>query len=717
MYRSTILVNEIKSYIPNFDSTRIVKACDFAKKAHAHQIRASGEPYYQHPFSVAMILAEMHLDEDSIITAILHDTVEDTEVLLDDIKNNFGDNIAKLVDGVTKLAKIKFQPDNIREGENFRKLLMAMSEDIRVLIVKLADRLHNMRTINHLSEKKAFRIAIETMEIYAPLAERIGMQKMKNELQDIAFSKLHPEERNSIINRLKFLKADEGLIVDKIETHIKKTISDFGIEAEVSGREKTACSIWQKMKQKEVSFEQLSDIIAFRVVVNDVTDCYQNLGIIHAAYHMIPGSFKDYISTPKDNGYRSLHTVVVGPNKQRVEIQIRTKEMNDVNEWGVAAHWYYKQNAGVSEPLVEGKQFRWLRELLKILENSETEEFIEHTKLEMYEDQVFCFTPKGELVALPKSSTPVDFAYSLHSDLGNTCIGCKINGRLVPIKAKLQNGDQVEIITSKNQVPSITWEKFVVTGKAKAEIKKFTRLQQRKEYISLGKGVLSKLFAQEEKAFNEENLREYLTIFHKKNLSDLYSAVGEGTIRREDITNATQKPIKSKLKKLKEKFSFLSFKKKQINSESSLSIKGMRSGAAVKFATCCSPIPGDQIIGIFEDDKGITVHTADCNILDEKEINNKSIEVSWGKDNKDTKHTAKLKITLSNSPNTLLVICTAVAQQNCNISNIKLISRTDDFFEMVIDIEVLGSSQLSNIIAALRSKECIYSVERLKSYI
>jgi GTP pyrophosphokinase len=713
--QATLLTSKIKTYIPNFDSSNMIKAWEFTKKAHEHQIRASGEPYYKHPFSVALILAEMHLDEDSIITALLHDTVEDTEVSLADIQTHFGNNIAKLVDGVTKLAKIKFQPNNIREGENFRKLLMAISDDIRVLIVKLADRLHNMRTINHLAEKKAYRIALETMEIYAPLAERIGMQKMKNELQDLAFAKLHPEERQSIINRLEYLKADEGSMVDKIETHITKTIADFGIEAEVRGREKTPCSIWQKMKQKNISFEQLSDIIAFRVSVYDLIDCYQVLGIIHAAYHMIPGSFKDYISTPKDNGYSSLHTVVVGPDKQRIEIQIRTQEMSDVNEWGVAAHWGYKQNVDLTSAQVEGRQFRWLRELLKILENSETEEFIEHTKLEMYEDQVFCFTPKGELVALPKGATPVDFAYALHSDLGNTCMASKINGRVVPIKTQLENGDQVEIITSKNQIPSVTWEKFVVTGKAKAEIKKFIRLQQRKEYKSLGKGILSKFFAQEGKEFSEEELRNYLTIFHKKSLGDLYSAVGEGTIGRDDILKAIQGQSKSRLKKLRDKFSFLSFKKKAKEVNSSLSIKGMNSGTAIKFASCCNPIPGDQIIGVFDDNKGITIHTTDCDMLESFKAPEKLIEVSWDRDNKDSKHTAKLKMTLSNTPNSLATICSAIAKQDCNISNIKMMGRTEDFFELVMDIEVMGTTQLTNIIASLRSKECIYHVERLKS--
>jgi guanosine-3',5'-bis(diphosphate) 3'-pyrophosphohydrolase len=714
--QASSLVKKIKTYTPNFDSTQVLKACEFAKKAHANQIRASGEPYYYHPFTVAMILAEMHLDQDSIITALLHDTVEDTLVSLDEIQDQFGVNVARLVDGVTKLAKIKFQPDNIREGENFRKLLMAMSEDIRVLIVKLADRLHNMRTISFLSEKKAKRIALETMEIYAPLAERIGMQKMKNELQDLAFATLHSEERQSILNRLEYLRSDEGYVVDKIETHIAKTINDFGIVAQVKGREKTPCSIWQKMKHKNISFEQLSDIIAFRVIVNDVIDCYQALGIIHAAYHMIPGNFKDYISTPKDNGYRSLHTIVVGPDKQRIEIQIRTKEMHDVNQWGVAAHWSYKQDKDLTVNQVEGKQFKWIRELLNIIENSESEEFIEHTKLEMYEDQVFCFTPKGEIVPLPKGATPVDFAYALHSDIGNSCVGAKINGRLVPLRAKIENGDQVEITTSKNQVPSIAWEKFVVTAKAKSEVKRFARLQQKKEYISLGKSILIKFFTQENKDFKEEELRPYLDVFKKKNLDDLFSSVGEGTISREEVLKAIRGEARTKLENFKDKFSFFNFKKKRKVEKHSIPIKGMSPGVAVSFSNCCSPIPGDQIIGIFQDEHGVTIHTSDCDEISKfSDTPEKWIEVSWDKDNhNDDKHIGHLKMIVTNEPNSLATISSAIAKQGCNISNIKITDRSQDFFEFFIDIEVMGVTQLTNVIASLRSKECVHSVERVK---
>ncbi len=709
------LIKKMKAYMPKLNQAKILKACDFTIKAHENQIRASGEPYYYHPFSVAMILAEMHLDQDSIITALLHDTVEDTLVTLEDIKENFGSNIAKLVDGVTKLAKIKFQPDNIRQGENFRKLLLAMSEDIRVLIVKLADRLHNMRTLDYLSDTKAIRIALETMEVYAPLAERIGMQKLKNELQDLSFAKLHPEERISIINRLKYLRNDEGSVIDKVETHIATTLSDFGIKAEVKGREKSPYSIWQKMKQKDISFEQLSDIIAFRVVVNDLIDCYQALGIIHAAYHMIPGTFKDYISTPKDNGYRSLHTIVVGPGKRKIEIQIRTNEMHEVNECGVAAHWAYKQHTDLSSELVEGKQFRWVRELLNIIENSETEEFMEHSKLEMYDDQVFCFTPKGEIMALPKGATPVDFAYALHSDIGNTCVGAKINGRLVPLRTKIENGDQVEITTSKNQVPSISWEKFVVTGRAKAEIKRFARVQQRKEYISLGKAILTKFFSNNNKKFQEEELRDYLDLFKKKNLEDLFLAVGEGTISREEILRLISHKQKKGFDSFKQKFAFFNFKKKKKEQKNYIPIKGMVPNAIINFASCCSPIPGDQIIGIFISEGVVKIHTSDCNSLEEYSENpEKWVEVSWDKHAKDGKHIGHIKMILNNEPDSLAIVFSVIAKYGCNISNLKVSDRTADFFEFFVDIEVMGVTQLTNIIAALRAKECVHLIERTK---
>lgn len=710
----SLLIAKVSNYINRYDPSNLIKAWEFTKKAHQHQFRASGEPYHMHPLAVAMILADFHLDEDSIITALLHDTVEDTEVTFEDISMHFGEDVARLVDGVTKLDKLQFQSEEIRQGDNFRKLLLAMSEDIRVLIIKLADRLHNMRTLEYLSEKKAERNSIETLEIYAPLAERIGMQQIKNELQELAFARLQPEVRASILNRLDYLKKDEGSLVDKIETLISSTLSDVGIRAEVRGREKTPFSIWQKMKQKNVCFEQLSDIIAFRVIVHDLLDCYQVLGTIHAAYQMVPGTFKDYISTPKDNGYRSLHTVVMGPDKQKIEIQIRTYDMDKINEIGVAAHWSYKQNINLSNSQISGKEFRWVRDLLKVMENSDYDEYIENTRLEMYEDQVFCFTPKGKLYSLPKGSTPIDFAYSVHSDLGNTCAGCKINGRILPLYTKLENGDQVEIIVSKAQSPSIGWEKFVVTAKAKAEIKKRNRLQQRKEYENLGRGIVQKIFIQLNKELNEEEIRKLLTKFPKKNVDDLYFAVGEGSIRKEEIYSSFLPEKSSKLKKLKDTFSFLNFARKK--KQASISIKGHISGRTIKLGSCCHPIPGDQIIGIFDESKKtITVHLQDCQSLTEYlNDSDRLIEVSWQSENKETRHNTRIKLVIANTLNTLATITTVIANHGCNISNIKMLNRTEDVFELVIDVEVLGITQLANILATLRSKDCIYSVDRVK---
>ena len=709
------LLRIVKKNVAGANLKRIEQAYAFSSNVHKDQTRASGEPYIGHPTEVAAILAEMKLDEDSIITALLHDTIEDTVATLDQISDLFGENVAKLVDGVTKLAKIKYQTENVRQSENFRKLLLAMSDDIRVLLVKLADRLHNMRTIEFVKAEKRKRIAIETMEIYVPLAERIGIQKIKNEIQDRAFAVLHQEERKSIINRLDFLKKDGGYVVDKIESHITKTISDMGIDAQVIGREKNPCSIWQKMKQKNISFEQLSDIIAFRVIVNDVIDCYMVLGIIHAAYHMVPGSFKDYISTPKDNGYSSLHTVVVGPEKQRIEVQIRTNEMNEVNELGVAAHWAYKQNMKIP---VEGRQYRWIRELLSILEHSSSEEFLEHTKLEMYEDQVFCFTPQGYIVALPKGATPVDFAYALHSDIGNSCVGVKINGRIAPLRSKIENGDQVEIIRSDTQTPSVSWEKFVITGKAKAEIRRYLRQKQKHEYVNLGKSILIKYFKDIDQQFDAAKINEvikpHLKLFNKKSIEDLYQSVGDGSVTRVDvervlsnIINETNNDLLGRLmSKLGKK------PKKKLNS---VPIKGLIPGMAMNYASCCHPLPGDKIIGIQHPGKGITVHTSDCDMLENfNDVPERWIDLTWDVVGANDVHIGRIRAMLLHQSGSLAAVTAIIASNGANINNLKVISRSNDFFEVMIDLDVHGVSQLNNIIASLRSKSCVHSVDRFK---
>jgi GTP pyrophosphokinase len=494
MIRQFELVERVKSYDPGTDEDALNRAYVFAMKAHGAQTRASGDPYFSHPLEVAGILTDLKLDASTIITALLHDVVEDTETTTEDIEQVFGGQIARLVDGVTKLGRLELQSEETRYAENFRKLLIAMSEDIRVLLVKLADRLHNMQTLHHIpSEEKRRRIARETMEIYAPLAERIGIQGLKDDLEDLAFAELNPDGREAVLERLEFLKGKEGDLPAKIVEELRGNLRAEGLPAaEVLGRIKRPYSIWRKMQRKNVAFEQLSDIMAFRVVVNDLDECYRALGVLHGLYPVVPGRFKDYISTPKPNGYRSIHTAIIGPERQRIEMQIRTREMHEVAELGVAAHWQYKQDA----QKVDGRQYRWIRELLDILEHASTpEEFLEHTKLEMFQDQVFCFTPKGAVIDLPRGASPVDFAYAVHSEVGDTCVGAKVNGRLIQLRTQLHNGDQVDIITSKAQTPSPDWEQFVVTGKAKARIRRFVRMKEREQYGELGRQMLQKAFS------------------------------------------------------------------------------------------------------------------------------------------------------------------------------------------------------------------------------
>jgi GTP pyrophosphokinase len=708
------LIEKVKSYTPNLDVQLLEKACDYSKEAHGVQKRASGDPYFHHPLEVAYILADIKLDLASIITALLHDTVEDTSVTLEDIEREFGKEISTLVDGVTKLAKIEFQSEHTRQAENFRKLLVAMSEDIRVLLVKLADRLHNMRTLHFVkSPEKRMRIAHETMEIYAPLAERIGMQQLKNEMQDLAFSELHPEIRESIVSRLEYLKAKGGIAIENILTEIQKTLSDAGVEAQVFGRTKTPCSIWRKMDRKNISFEQLSDIMAFRIITKSIPECYQALGAIHLHYKVIPENFKDFISTPKENGYRSLHTVIMGPEQHFIEMQIRTAEMHEISELGVAAHWSYKQKRDYS---TDGKQYKWVRELLYILEHtSDPEEFLENTKLEMYYDQVFCFTPKGELIALPKGATAVDFAYEVHSTIGNHCSGAKVNGRIVPLRTQLYNGDQVEIITSKTQSPSPTWESFAITGKAKSEIKRFVRARKREEYVKLGRFMLEKDFKEiSKKKFNDKLLEPTLEILKRKTVSDIYASVGEGNLPTTDVIKATF-PDKKLPSKRSNPLSLLNFTKDRRNKSEAIPIKGLTPGMAVYFAECCHPIPGDTIVGVVTTGKGMTIHTSDCEMLNNfAGTPERLVDVSWGKDTGEKGHIGRIKVTLVHEAGSLAALADIVSKDNGNISNLKITDRTPEFFEMVVDIGVRGTKHLSNIITSLRTNSHIHSVERYK---
>ena len=531
------LTEKVRAYDPKADIDTLDAAYVLAAQAHGKQTRDNGEPYITHPLAVADILAGYRLDTASIVTALLHDVIEDTAVTRPEIDRRFGAVVGGLVDGVTKLTRLELQSDRTKQAENFRKLVLAMSKDIRVLLVKLADRLHNMRTL-HLKQNgdSRKRIARETMEIYAPLAERIGMESLKVELQTLAFAQLEPEAYDTIQARLNFLRGQGADVIEEMRQELARVCTDAGAAPiEVTGREKSIYSIWEKMQRRNVAFEQLSDIMAFRIVVPSRDACYVALGGIHAAYPVITGRFKDYISTPKSNGYQSLHTGVTlrEPRNQKIEVQIRTGDMQDVAENGVAAHWLYKQNDASATDL---QKFRWVSDLLEILENSQTgEDFLENTKLELYEDQVFCFTPKGQLIPLPRGATPIDFAYAVHSQVGDTCVGAKVNGRLMPLRHELQNGDQVEVMTARGGTPSPAWERFVVTGKARARIRRYVAQQQRQTYVDGGRAALAKAFRQEGVDGSEKVLEGALKTLKAATIDDLYVAVGNGNIGPKDV--------------------------------------------------------------------------------------------------------------------------------------------------------------------------------------
>ncbi len=717
MIRQYELVERVRVYNDAADEDLLNRAYVFAMRAHGSQVRESGDPYFSHPLEVAGILADLKLDCASIVTGLLHDTVEDTGATLDEVEAAFGPEIARLVDGVSKLSRIERPSDQAKQAENFRKLLVAMSADIRVLLVKLADRLHNMRTLSHVQKpEKRRRIALETMEIYSPLAERIGMQEMKDELEDLAFAELNPDARKSVTVRLEFLRSQGGDMIDRITEELRRELAEAGVEAWVSGRQKRPYSVWRKMERQNVSFEQLADIMAFRVVVDGVPACYQALGTIHGAYSMVPGRFKDHISTPKRNGYRSIHTTVIGPEQQRIEVQIRTKEMHEVAEQGVAAHWQYKQGAAH----VDGSQYRWIRELLEILEQaSNPEEFLEHTKLEMFRDQVFCFTPKGDLIALPRGATPVDFAYAVHTGVGNTCVGAKINGRIVPLRYQLRNGDQVEIVRSKAQTPSPTWESIVVTGKARSAIRRFVRNKQRSEYIELGRSILQRAFRQGDHALNEKALDRALTVLKQKSVDDLYAATGQGTFTSRQVIEAVFPG--EKLKRRAGKVIPLRGRRRKkagkgVGGEHAVPIRGLIPGMAVHFAGCCHPLPGDRIVGIVMTGKGVTIHTIDCDTLESfHDTPERWLDVSWYEEgNAAEVHVGRIDTIIANEPGSLSNLSSVIAKNFGNISNLKITNRTPEFFEMMVDIEVRDVTHLTSIIAALRASPSINSVERAR---
>jgi GTP pyrophosphokinase len=713
MIRQFELVERVKAYNQRADEEILNRAYVYAMRAHGSQTRASGDPYFSHPLEVAGILTRYRLDTSTIVTALLHDTVEDTPSSLDDIDRHFGNEIARLVDGVTKLSRIELQSERSKQAENFRKLLIAMSEDIRVLLVKLADRLHNMRTLNYIaSADKRRRIAIETMEIFAPLAERIGMQEMRDELEDLAFAEVNSEARNSIIARLNFLREQGGDITNRIVQEIRDTLGSHNLRAGVGGREKSPYSVWRKMQRKDVGFEQLSDVMAFRIITGSVDDCYRALGIVHGAYPVVPGRFKDYISTPKPNGYRSLHTGVLGPERQRIEIQIRTREMHEIAEYGVAAHWMYKE--GLSS--VDGRQYHWLRQLLDILDHTPgPEEFLENTKLEMFQDQVFVFTPKGDLYSLPAGSTPVDFGYAVHSEIGDTCVGAKINGRLQPLRTVLRNGDQVEIVTSKAQTPSPTWERFAVTGKARARIRRFIRTKEREQYLQLGRALVQRAFREAGYEYYDKALEGVIRTLKQPSIEDLLTQVGGGYIEIRAVLEAVFPDLRKK-PSLVDKMVTFRVRGRRARKESgpAMPIRGLIPGMAMHYAGCCHPLPGDRIVGIVTTGKGITIHTIDCEGLEgfagQPE---RWIDLSWDVDpDEATMHVGRIQLTVVNEPGTLGTLATVIGKNEGNIINLKITNRTPQFFDMIIDIEVRDVRHLTNVMAALRASAAVNSVDR-----
>jgi GTP diphosphokinase / guanosine-3',5'-bis(diphosphate) 3'-diphosphatase len=718
MMRQYELVERVRSYDPSVDEDALNKAYVFSMKVHGSQTRASGDPYFSHPVEVAGILTDYRLDTASIVTGLLHDTVEDTVATIEEIDRLFGDEVARLVDGVTKLSRLELQSPDSGHAENFRKLLLAISEDIRVLLVKLADRLHNMRTLHYIKDpEKRARIARETMEIYVPLAERIGIQEIKEELEDIAFRVLYPDASESIVSRLKFLQEQGGDMITRISDEINRTLVEADIEAWISGRIKRPVSIWRKMHRKNMEFEQLTDINAFRIVVASVEDCYRALGVIHTHYRMIPGGFDDYISTPKSNGYQSLHTALIGPENYRIEVQIRSTQMHEIAELGVAAHWQYKQGAA----LTEGKNYHWVRQLLDILENSNNpDEFLEHTKLEMFPDQVFCFTPKGEIINLPQGATAIDFAYAVHSEIGDRCIGTRINGKMAPLRTEIKNGDQVEVLTSTDGTPSPTWENWVVTGKARARIRQYVRGERREEFMKLGYAMLDRAYREVGYAPETDPPKNVLDRFNAGSADELASIIGSGEVT---VSAVLEFLVPENLLRASDARSrknddgtVIEFPAQERGDRRSgaIAIRGLTPGMAVHYANCCHPLPGDKIVGILTPGKGVAIHTKDCETLESfVDTPERWVEVAWdlGPEMAESR-VGRISLIVSNERGVLGTLTTVIAQNLGNISNLKFTNRSADFFEMIVDIEVESTRHLNDIIAALRATPEINSVNR-----
>ena len=721
MMRQYDLVERVRSYNPQADEDLLNRAYVYAMRAHGEQTRASGDPYFTHPLEVAAILTGLKLDDATIVAALLHDTIEDTEATRAEIDQLFGHEIGVLVEGLTKLKRLDLVTREAKQAENLRKLLLAIADDVRVLLVKLADRLHNMRTLEFVPPASRRRIAEETLDIYAPLAGRMGMQEFREELEDLAFRVLDPDAYGVVTERLNALADRNRNLIGEIESQLVKNLSRHGITATVRGRQKRAYSIWTKMERKSVGFEQLSDIFGFRLIVDDIEQCYRALGIVHTTWPVVPGRFKDYISTPKQNDYRSIHTTVIGPGKQRVELQIRTREMDEIAELGIAAHALYKDGIGSPTELLnrESNAYAWLRHTIEVLaEGLNPEEFLEHTKLELFHDQVFCFTPKGKLIALPRRANAIDFAYAVHTDVGTSAVGCKINGKFAPLASELANGDEVEIMTSAAQIaPPSAWEQLAVTGKAKAAIRRATRAAIRDQYAGLGRRIVERLFQRAKIEYGDDKLKGALPRLARASIEDVMAAVGRGEMKASDVARAMYPDYKEERIArfgpggIRQKVSPAAAKA----NPQAIPVRGINSDLPVRFAPNGGAVPGDRIVGIVTPGEGITIYPIQSPALkDFEDMPARWLDVRWDVDESTPQRfPAQLFVQQVNEPGSLAQVATVIAEHDGNIDHIHMSRRSPDFTELTVDLEVYDLKHLNAIIAQLRAKAVVARVERV----
>ncbi len=698
-------LEKLTYYLNAEERRKIQEALTLSENVHSNQLRKSGDPFIVHPLEVAKILTSIKLDSDSIAAGLLHDTVEDTDLGIDQINLRFGKQISELVQGLTKISKYYLKANKQKFGENYKKLILATTKDLRVILIKLADRLHNMRTLNFLDDdNKKINISLETLEVYAPLAQRLGMKEWQDELEDLAFKIINPEARQSILDRLEYLKSKDENIIDEIRYDLKKIFLKEDIFCKIEGRIKSPFSIWNKIKNKNISFEQLSDIMAFKVITNSTRECYRCLGIIHRRFPYIQGRFKDFISAPKSNGYRALHSSVMGPKNKKIEIQFRSNVMNQIADYGVAAHWKYKDPKKIKEK--DAKEYMWIHDLIDSMNTSNSQdELIENSKLKVFQNDIYVFTPKGDVIELPKNATPIDFAYSIHSQVGDKCVAVKINEKLQPLKTILKNGDQIEIITSQQSQPSPLWQRFAVTTKVKSQLKRFFRSKKKDEYILFGREILITFFQKENYQINNIIEEKIKNEFKLKSIEDLYEMLGSGSITAASV-----------LKKIYPEYNHKANKKFNDKSNNSIQLRGLTAGMSYHLAGCCSPIKGDKIVGIVTAGIGVAVHTIDCEtLISYQDAPDRWLDVSWElNSNQDVISNSRIVVVLNNKPGSLGKVTSVIAKNNGNISNINFSVRKADFFEIIIDIEVRDANHLENIIAALRMESEVSSLERLK---